>query len=69
MLETKSAPTCVLSRATLPEMSEQSEMAATSAGIGDSQVKLSYESRLATASVSWDSLRPSVTCLIGFRKL
>ena len=43
----RSAPTCVLPRAALPE---QSEMAATCAGLGDSQVKPSCETNLAAAS-------------------
>ena len=58
---------------------KQSEMIATSAGLGDSQVKPSYESRLAAASArpgslskryeGRGSLRPAVACLVGFRKL
>ena len=45
-------------------------MAANCAGLGDSQVEPSCESRLAAASAgARDSLKPAVDCLRRFRKL
>ena len=46
----KSAPTCVFVQVHLAWAIKQSEMAVTCAGLGDSQVKPSCESRLAAAS-------------------